>query len=138
MLLNSDIFRNDIGQLSIEAALFQISVKKSLEFLVKVGISRAGVKALAKPVLLRSLGFGEIGPGKMGDFVDLEKTILDGGLDEEGAAARFFNVDVDASREARYRLVIEFPVGRCNAVFGAGGDRFTGLTLIYGLLVVSL
>jgi hypothetical protein len=75
LLLNGNIVRNDVGQLSIEATLLQITVKESLKLLIKVSISRATVKALAVPVLLSSLSLSKIGLVELRNLVDLKDAV---------------------------------------------------------------
>lgn len=101
LLLDRDVVRDHGSQLGIDATVLDVAVPETLEVLVEVLERRAGVEALAIPVLLSSLSLGKLSLGKVGDFLDLENAVLDDGLNEEGAFGGLLNSDVDASGEAR-------------------------------------
>jgi hypothetical protein len=105
LLLDGDIVRNHSGKLGVDAAVLNVTVPEALEVLIKVLKGRAGVEALAIPVLLGGLGLGELGLGEVRDFLDLEHTVLDDGLDEESTVVGLLNGDVDTGREAGVGVV---------------------------------
>jgi hypothetical protein len=121
LLLNLDVVGDHVGKLGVDAALLKVTLKVRLQILIEVLEGRAGVQALAGPVLLSGNSMGKVGLGEEGNFFDLEKAILSEGLDEEGAVAGLLNGHIDARGEAGLEVtvnIVKLAVSGGDAVLG--------------------
>lgn len=101
LLLESNVVGDHVLELEVQTTLLEVAAPESNQLRVKVLSRGAGVKALASPVLLSSVGIGDFGVGEVGDLLDLEVAVLDNGLDEESTVVGLLDGDVEASGEGR-------------------------------------
>jgi hypothetical protein len=142
LLLDLNVVGNHVGELGVDASLLEVALEEGLQVLVKVLERRTSVEALSGPVLLGSLGVGEVGLGEVRHLLDLEETILGNGLDQERTVAGLFDGDVDTSRKAGLHItvqIVHFAVSRSNAILGVLSNSTGGTaTLVSGLVALEV
>lgn len=139
LLLNLDVVRDHVGELSVNTTLLKVTLQESLQVLIQVLEWRASVEALSSPVLLSSLGVGKVGLLEVRNLLDLEETVLRDGLDQKGTVAGLLDGDVDTGREAGLDVALQgvhLTVGGSDAVLGMLRD-VTRAALV-GSLVATL
>lgn len=106
LLLVGNVVGDHGLELNVKTTLLEVAAPESNQLGVQVLGGRAGVEALAGPVLLSGLGVGGLGILKVGDLLNLEVTVLDDSLDQEGAVGGLLNGDSQASGEGGGQNVV--------------------------------
>jgi hypothetical protein len=110
LLLDIDVFRDEHGEVGVNASLVEVVLEESLQVLVELGEGRAGVHLLGGEGLVGNLGLGEVGGGQVSDGLDLEGTAVGHKVDTECAGVLLAGArdqDVDVGGESRVGVVLE-------------------------------
>lgn len=119
LLLESNVVGDHILELNVETTLFEVAAPEGQELGVEVLSGRAGVEALASPVLLGSVSVGDLGILEVGDLLDLQVTVLDDSLDQESSLVGLLDGNVKAGGEGRGEdLVLALNVAALVVVLG--------------------
>jgi hypothetical protein len=110
LLLDIDVFRDENGEIGVNAPLIEVVLEESLQVLVELGEGRAAVHLLGGEGLVGDLGLGEVGGGQVSDGLDLEGAAVGHKVDAECARVLLAGArdqDVNVGGESRVRVVLE-------------------------------